>query len=108
VTGRCFVGDVDYHRDGIVRSTGLNGTAGYHVTVDVFEQVPSDSLSFGEVAPDYQTANLFKYVNGDMIASSAVETGRTDYTVSMIVNISNKTPAGHYSGDYSAIVIPRF
>ena len=71
-------------------------------------QVPSDSLSFGEVAPDYQTANLFKYVNGDMIASSAVETGRTDYTVSMIVNISNKTPAGHYSGDYSAIVIPRF
>ena len=39
VTSRCFVGDIDYHRDGVVSSTGLDSTAGYHVTVDIFEQV---------------------------------------------------------------------
>ncbi len=71
-------------------------------------QVPSDLMSFGEVAADYGVSDVFKYINGDVVASSVVETGRTDYTVSMIINISNATPAGHYSGDYSAVVVPRF
>lgn len=70
--------------------------------------VPADIFSFGEVMPDYAIPDLFKYQDGDMVASSEVESGRTDYTISMIVNISNATPAGHYSGDYSAIVVPRF
>lgn len=69
-------------------------------------QVPSDQTSFGVVADDYHTPNLFKYTSGSVVARSTSESGRTDYTISMIVNISNKTPAGHYSGDYSAIVIP--
>jgi hypothetical protein len=69
-------------------------------------QVPSDQTSFGVVADDYHTPNLFKYASGGVVARSNSESGRTDYTISMIVNISNKTPAGHYSGDYAAIVIP--
>jgi hypothetical protein len=69
-------------------------------------QVPSDQTSFGVVADEYHTPNLFKYASGDTVARSHSESGRTDYTISMIVNISNKTPAGHYSGDYAAIVIP--
>ncbi|HEX7484217.1 MAG TPA: hypothetical protein VF281_03630 [Candidatus Saccharimonadales bacterium] len=69
-------------------------------------QVPSGQISFGVVNDDYLTPNLFKYVSGSTVAHSTSESGRTDYTISMIVNISNKTPAGHYSGDFAAIVIP--
>ena len=71
-------------------------------------QIPSDLMSFGQVATGYSTPDLYKYTDGEMIASSSVESGRTDYTVSMIVNISNATPAGHFVGDYSAVVVPRF
>lgn len=69
-------------------------------------QVPSDQTSFGVVNDDYKTPNLFKYASGDVVAHSASESGRTDYTISMIVNVSNSTPAGHYTGDFSAVVIP--
>lgn len=71
-------------------------------------QVPDDQISFGEVTDDYKTPNLFKYSSGDVVAQSLSESGRTDYTISMIVNISNSTPAGHYTSDFSAVVIPIF
>lgn len=71
-------------------------------------QVPSDDFSFGEATDDYNTANLFKYSSGDVVASSLSESGQTDYTISMIINISSKTPAGHYTSDFSAVVVPVF
>ncbi len=71
-------------------------------------QVPDSQTSFGEVNDDYKIANQFKYVPGDVVAHSTVATGQTDYTVSLIVNISESTPAGHYTGDYSAVVIPMY
>lgn len=70
------------------------------------QQVPSSETSFGTVDPDYATPNMFKYTPGETIARSVRESGRTDFTISMIVNISNSTPAGRYAGDYSAIVVP--
>ena len=72
------------------------------------QQVPSGQETFGEVDEDYDTANIFKYSNGEIIARSQAESGRTDYTISMIINVSNSTPAGHYSGDFSAVVVPVF
>lgn len=69
-------------------------------------QIPSNQTSFGEVMPNYRQTNKFMYSSEDTIARSSTASGRTDYTVSMIVNISNSTPAGHYTGDFSAIVIP--
>ncbi len=69
-------------------------------------QIPSGDFSFGVVNADYAAANLFKYVSGDDVAHSTSESGRTDYTISMIINIAQNTPAGHYSGDFSAVVIP--
>ena len=69
-------------------------------------QVPSGHFSFGAVNDDYKTANLFKYASGDVVAHSDTESGETDYTISMIVNISNATPAGHFVGEFSAVVIP--
>lgn len=70
------------------------------------EQVPSGQFSFGVVNADYATPNQFKYSSGEDVAHSLSESGRTDYTISMIINIAQNTPAGHYSGDFSAVVIP--
>lgn len=69
-------------------------------------QIPSSQTSFGKVNDDYRVQNKFKYRSGDEVARSNSESGRTDYTISMIVNVSNQTPAGHYLGDFSAVVIP--
>lgn len=69
-------------------------------------QVPADQQTFGEAMVGYNTMNRFKYVSGDTVARSLTESGRTDYTISMIVNISTSTPPGNYSGDFSAIVMP--
>lgn len=69
-------------------------------------QVPTVETSFGSVRSDYNMPNLFKYQSGDIVASSNRESGRTDYTISMIVNVSNSTPAGKFTGDYSAVVVP--
>lgn len=70
------------------------------------EQVPSNETSFGEVEAAYRTPDRFKFNSGDVVARSDSESGRTDYTISMVINISNSTPAGHYTGDFSAVVIP--
>jgi hypothetical protein len=71
-------------------------------------QVPADQQVYGVVRPDYKLANLFKYVSQDTIAQSTIDSGRTDYTISMIVNISSSTQAGNYSGDFMAVAIPAF
>lgn len=69
-------------------------------------QVPDDQISFGTVNDNYKTANKFMYHSGDTVAHSDSSSGETDYTISMIINISDTTPSGHYSGDFSAVVIP--
>jgi hypothetical protein len=70
------------------------------------QQLPSTVTSFGEPTVDYSTTNLFKYVDGDVVASSPSSSGETDYTISMIFNVSNITPGGSYNGVYSAVVVP--
>lgn len=71
-------------------------------------QVPADGLVYGEPAEGYDVPNQFKYESGAVVARSTADSGRTDYTISMIVNISSATPAGHYSGDFATIIIPSF
>ena len=60
-------------------------------------QNPSSAFSFGVAASGYNTANLYKYVPGDTIASSSTSSGETDYTISYIFNIGVLTPGGTYS-----------
>lgn len=69
--------------------------------------VEGEQTIFGEPTTDYNTANLFKYESGDIIAESLLDAGRTDYTISMIINIANTTPSGHYSGDFALFVVPK-
>ena len=86
---------------------GVNATVNTTPNVGMdLVQIPSSLTSFGVVNDNYKIPNKFMYVSGSEVSHSESESGRTDYTISMIVNVSNSTPAGHYSGDFSAIVIP--
>jgi hypothetical protein len=64
-------------------------------------QLPDSTTSFGQ-------SDLFMYDDGAQVAHSDKDSGETDYTLSMIFNISNTTPGGHYAGTYSAVVVPGF
>jgi len=66
-------------------------------------QVPSSSFSFGGAASNYNTCGLFKYAQGDTVASSTQSSGETDYTASYIYNVSNLTPDGVYT--YNGIFV---
>lgn len=68
-------------------------------------QVPDSSFSSGGAAGGYSTANNFRYVPGETVASAAASSGQTNYTVSYIVNISSTTPAGKYSGQQGFICV---
>lgn len=69
-------------------------------------QVPSAKTSFGTVSEKYALPDMFAYQDGDIVAYSNTDSGRTDYTVSMILNISNTTPRGWYITVFSAVVVP--
>jgi hypothetical protein len=71
-------------------------------------QVPSGQFSFGSVTTNYSQSNLFMYHNGDEVAESSTSTGETDYTLSMIINVSNVTPGGQYSETFSSVVVPQY
>ena len=71
-------------------------------------QVPSNTITFGEAADNYDTPNQFMYSSEDVIARSDATSGRTDFTITMIINVSAATPAGHYTGEYQAVVVPAF
>jgi len=64
-----------------------------------------EGLSVGQVADDYSTADTFKYVDGDIVAASDSSSSETDYTMSMIINVSNVTPGGRYTGTFSVVVV---
>ena len=73
------------------------------------QATPDDSNTVsGVIKPDYALPNMFKYINGDIVAQTISQSSQIRYTVSMIVNVSGDTPAGHYTGDFSAIVTPVF
>jgi len=71
-------------------------------------QVPSTTFSFGSAATGYNTVNNYKYVAGDIIAQSASSSGQTDYTMSMIANVSTLTDGGVYGGRLIVNVLPTF
>lgn len=71
-------------------------------------QIPDSSFSFGAATADYDTTNEFKYVEGDTIAQSTKSSGTTQYTLSMIANISNTTPGGAYGTSLFVIATPTF
>jgi hypothetical protein len=71
-------------------------------------QIPDSSFSFGTAETGYDTADQFKHVEDDIIASSASSSGETQYTLSFIANIATNTPAGDYGASMFVVVIPTF
>jgi hypothetical protein len=71
-------------------------------------QVPAEQQVFGVANDNYKIPNKFMYESEDVIAHGQTDSGRTDYTVSMVVNISSSTPAGKYTGDFTAMLIPAY
>lgn len=53
----------------------------------------------GSAAPNYATANQYRYVSGETIASAPKSSGVTTYTMSYIVNVTSLTPGGQYNTD---------
>lgn len=64
---------------------------------------PND-FGFGQAAPNYATPNQFRYVAGETIAQAPKSSGKTDYTISYLVNVTSLTPGGTYGTDQTLIV----
>jgi len=68
-------------------------------------QQPSTSFSYGSAATGYSTSNNYKYVDGQTIATATRASGKTDYTISYLANISIATPGGSYSGNQTLVCV---
>lgn len=77
--------------------TGCNGVGANP------SQNPSNVFSFGAAYTGYNTADHFKYTNGNEIAYSNSSSGETDYTVTYLFNISTATPGGTYTFNQSIV-----
>lgn len=63
-----------------------------------------NNFGFGQAAPNYSTPNQFRYVSGETVALAPKSSGRTDYTISYLVNVTSLTPGGVYNSDQTLIV----
>lgn len=61
-------------------------------------------FGFGTATPNYNTANEFRYVSGETIASAPKSSGVTTYTISYLVNVSSLTPGGRYDSHQTLVV----
>jgi hypothetical protein len=57
----------------------------------------------GTAAANYDTANNYRYVSGETIASAPKNSGLTTYTITYLVNVNPLTPGGQYSGNQTLI-----
>ncbi len=71
-------------------------------------QIPSSSFSYGAAATGYNTANIFRYNNGEKIAGSTKSSGSTQFTISYIVNVSPVDYAGVYKLSQSLVAVPGY
>jgi len=57
----------------------------------------------GSAAANYNTANNYRYVSGETIASAPKSSGQTTYTISYIVNVNSTSTGGYYTAGQSLI-----
>lgn len=65
-------------------------------------------FGFGDPTTNYGTANNYRYVSGETIATGPKTSGRTTYTISYIVNVDSITPAGQYTSSQAIICTATF
>jgi len=59
--------------------------------------IPTGTAPIGVAAANYNTADSFRFVTGEVVASSAGPINTTTYVVSYLANISGSTAAGTYT-----------
>lgn len=75
-------------------------------------QVPDGDFSFGVPGDLYDDAAVYAWPDvvdeTRAIAMSAKSSGQTNYTMTMVANMSGVTPAGAYKTALSVVVVPTF
>jgi len=72
--------------------------------VSVGANPDNGSFGFGVADANYGTSNQYRYVSGETIASAPKSSGRTDYTISYLINVAGLTPGGQYSSNQTIII----
>lgn len=62
----------------------------------------------GSAATNYNTANKYRFVSGDTIATGPSSGGQTNYTITYLVNVGSLTPGGQYSTGETLICLPTY
>ena len=62
----------------------------------------------GSVAAGYATPNVFRFQNGDIVATSPISTEYNRYTISYLVNIPTNQAAGRYASTITVIATTTF
>jgi len=80
-------------------STVGNSQFGINLKANTTPSVGSNvsGTGSGTATANYGTADQFRFVTGDSVASASGPTNSNTYTVSYIGNIAGITPAGSYS-----------
>lgn len=93
---------------GAMTGTPLVGVGNFGSAPTQYPDYNPDPFGFGAVDADYDTANSFKYIEGDTIAYSPRSSSDTTYTISYLFNISRVTPAGTYTMFHSIVATATF
>lgn len=72
--------------------------------VSVGANPDNGQFGFGTADGNYGTPNQYRYVSGETIASAPKSSGRTDYTISYLINVAGLTPGGQYTGGQTIII----
>jgi hypothetical protein len=62
----------------------------------------------GIVDPDYNSPNVFKFANGDVVATSSLPTEWNRYTITYLVNVPDNQAAGRYASTLTVIATTTF
>lgn len=96
----------------VASSTSQAGVSQYGVNLrsNTNPSIGSDVVGngTGTVNANYSTPNLFRFQNGDIIASSSLPTEWNRYTISYIVNVADGQPAGRYASTLTVIATTTF
>ena len=63
------------------------------------------AFGFGVAAANYNTANSYRYISGETIASGPKSSGNTIYTLTYLVNVSAQTTGGQYTSNQTLVCI---
>jgi len=61
-------------------------------------------FGYGSASANYGTANQFRYVSGETIATAPKSSGVTVYTISYLINVAGLTPGGQYTTNQTLVI----